>query len=112
MSGEGDAPYNIYAKQLLGMRQGYPLWHPEVERGQGLEIQVGDVGYLHEGTFIRFLNATLKADHPDHKMFGVPDGHQPFKVNRFLQREQANVIESHLCSRSVSSFGLEGSATM
>ncbi len=94
------------------MRQGYPLWHPEIERGQGLEIKVGDVGYLHEGTFIRILNATLDADHEDHKMFGVPDGHQPFRINNFLWREQSSVIESHLCSRSVGSFGLEGGATM
>ncbi|PIL36332.1 transporter [Ganoderma sinense ZZ0214-1] len=112
MSGEGDAPYNIYAKQLLAMRQGYPLWHPEIERERGLEIKVGDVGYLHEGAFIRIFNATLPGDHEDHEMFGVPHDHKPFKVNKFLRREQAGVIESHLCSRSVSSFGLEGSAAI
>ena len=112
MSGEGDAPYNIYAKQLLTMRQGYPLWHPEIERDRGLEVQVGDVGYLYEGTFIRIFNAILQVDHPDHKMFGVPKDHKPFEVKPFLWRGPASVIESHLCSRSVSSFGLEGSVTM
>ena len=112
LSGEGDAPHNVYAKQLLTMRQGYPLWHPEIERDHGLEVQVGDVGYLHEGAFIRIFNALLPGDHEDHKTFGVPHGHEPFPINRFLWREHTNVIESHLCSRSVSSFGLEGSATM
>ncbi|KAI1790665.1 WD40 repeat-like protein [Ganoderma leucocontextum] len=112
MYGEGDAPYNIYAKQLFTMRHGYPLWHPEIERDRGLEVKVGDVGYLHEGAFIRIFNATLEADHPDHDMFGVPDGHEPFLVKRFLKHESQSVIESHLCSRSVSSFGLEGSVAI
>ena len=91
MSGESDAPYNIYAKQLLAMRQGYPLWHPEIERERGLEIKVGDIGHLHEGAFIRIFNATLPDDHEDHQMFGVPHGHKPFKVNKYLWRDQAGV---------------------
>ena len=112
MAPQQDAAWNIYAKQLLAMRQGYPLWHPEIERERGLEIKVGDVGYLHEGAFIRIFNATLPDDHEDHKMFGVPHGHKPFRVNQFLWRDQSSVIESHLCSRSVSSFELEGGVTV
>ena len=112
MSGEGDAPYNIYAKQLFPMRHGYPLWHPEIERDRGLEVQIGDVGYLHEGVFIRIFNATLPREHPDHARFGVPNGHEPFQISDISNREFQGVIQSHLCSRSVRSFGLEGSVAM
>ena len=72
----GDSVYNIYAQQLFPMRHGYPLWHPEIERGRGLEMQIGDVGYLQDGAFIRIFNATLPSDHPDQN-FGTPENHEP-----------------------------------
>ena len=106
-----DAAYNVYAKQLFLMRHGYPLWHPEIERGRGFEIQIGDVGYLQAGAFNRIVNATLPSDHQDHQKFGTPKDHEPFKIKPFLIHTQENVIESHLCSRHVHSFTLEGGIT-
>ena len=77
----------------------------------------GDRARPYKGTFIRIFDAILEVDHPDHKKFGVPNDHKPFEVKPFevklfLWRSPASVIESHLCSRSVSSFGLEGGVTM
>ena len=82
-----DAPYNAYAKRLLPLRHGYPLWHPEIERDRGLEVQIGDVGYLHKGAFIRLFNTTLPASHPGNARFGVPSGHEPFQISEISKRE-------------------------
>ncbi|TBU22672.1 WD40 repeat-like protein [Dichomitus squalens] len=92
------------------MRHGYPLWHPEIERGKGLVMRIGDVGYLKGGAFFRIFNATLPSDHQDHSAYGTPDNHEPFRIKPILIHTH-DVIESHLCSRSVLSYDYEGSIT-
>ncbi|KAM5537809.1 hypothetical protein V8D89_008577 [Ganoderma adspersum] len=106
MYSEDEAPHNVYAKHLFASRHGYPLWHPEIEGTRGLEIKIGDVGFLQEGEFIRIFNATLGADHEDHIKFGVPSGHKPFDVKTVPDRRSRAAVNLHVCSRSVSCSGL------
>ena len=51
----------IYAEQLVGRGYGLPLWHPEPAEPFG-EVEIGDVGYVSEGAFIRLFNAMRPAD--------------------------------------------------
>ena len=50
-------PYKVYAEELSyfsGEWLGYPLWCPEPENGE--EVQIGDVGHIFHGRFRRFFN--------------------------------------------------------
>ena len=49
-----DAPDVVYPSSLSTLYQGHALWYPELhETG---ELQIGDVGYMSEGAFIRLFN--------------------------------------------------------
>ena len=79
MLSDGSQPVNspppawdIYAQQLFHHRYGYPLWMPEYDPRLG-EVEIGDVGYVSEGAFIRLFNAMRPADDPLNAD-GVPDG--------------------------------------
>ncbi|GJE88442.1 hypothetical protein PsYK624_045250 [Phanerochaete sordida] len=60
-----------YAEQLVGRGFGLPLWQPEAEPGPYGDVQIGDVGFVSEGQFIRLFNAMYPADHPIN-VYGVP----------------------------------------
>ncbi|EKM58777.1 uncharacterized protein PHACADRAFT_248867 [Phanerochaete carnosa HHB-10118-sp] len=48
------APDEIYASSLQTLHLGHALWYPE-PHGTG-ELQIGDVGFVDEGAFIRLFN--------------------------------------------------------
>lgn len=97
-----DSPaYEIYSKQLFGRGYGYPLWHPEPNEER--EIQIGDVGYLYQGSFWRIFNTTLAQGHEANEEFGVPDHYDPFHISRLLSNVQKGVLTSSLLSTSVKS---------
>ena len=109
MSSEPDAVYNIYARQLFIRRHGYPLWKPEPESAEN-EIRVGDVGFLEDGAFFKIFNATDPEDHPS-QANGVPEGFEQWTVKDLHKTTMKKAIESALCSRSVSSFSMNGEVT-
>ncbi|EKM58895.1 uncharacterized protein PHACADRAFT_249008 [Phanerochaete carnosa HHB-10118-sp] len=57
------APHEIYASGLQRLSVGHALWFPEPHESG--EPQVGDVGFIREGAFVRLFNldpsATEKA---------------------------------------------------
>lgn len=61
-SSDRTSPYAVYPTSLFSLGLGYALWYPEPhETG---ESQIGDVGYVHEGAFIRLFNINLsKSEH-------------------------------------------------
>ena len=62
-------PAGVYASELYQGHRGFPLWFPEPpEDGP---IQIGDVGFLHQGRFIRLFNAALDKHQPS----GAPADH-------------------------------------
>ena len=68
-------PEEIYAEQL-GLRRsgyyGYPLWEARPVEG-GLPADIGDVGYVEEGSWIRLFNM-FKPDGPPANLYGFPQG--------------------------------------
>ncbi|KAI0751888.1 WD40-repeat-containing domain protein [Daedaleopsis nitida] len=87
---------------------GYPLWHPEPPKG--IEVQIGDVGFLRSGAFWRLFNATKDDDAPQNAENGVPDSYSPFHINQTLLARQQNVIEGNLTSVDVEQFDIEAEA--
>ncbi|KAF8886953.1 hypothetical protein BD779DRAFT_542735 [Infundibulicybe gibba] len=82
MSSSNDA--QVYAKQLLLRRHGYPLWVPEpygntvTYRTKG--VRIGDVGYVTpEGAFETLFNVRAAPEDPINER-GVPEGFQQIAV--------------------------------
>ncbi|KAF9488203.1 hypothetical protein BDN71DRAFT_1457617 [Pleurotus eryngii] len=74
------ADSQIYARQLLVKRHGYPLWIPEpyghspIYRTKG--VRIGDVGYVtQDGGFETLFNIRASPNDPINRR-GVPDGFQ------------------------------------
>ncbi|KAL0951999.1 hypothetical protein HGRIS_008652 [Hohenbuehelia grisea] len=75
----------VYARQLLPKRHGYPLWSPEpyghssTYRTKG--VRIGDVGYItHSGAFETLFNIRAAPDDLFINCHGVPDGFEPIKL--------------------------------
>ncbi|GJE89358.1 fungal specific transcription factor domain-containing protein [Phanerochaete sordida] len=71
MTTRNSAAWFTYAEQLVYRRYGFPLWHPEPNRYG--EVELGDVGFVSEGQFIRLFNAMRPAGDPLNTR-GVPSG--------------------------------------
>lgn len=71
MTTRNSAAWFTYAEQLVHRRYGFPLWHPEPNRYG--EVEIGDVGFVSEGQFIRLFNAMRPAGDPLNTR-GVPSG--------------------------------------
>ncbi|KAH9967206.1 hypothetical protein BC827DRAFT_574250 [Russula dissimulans] len=54
---------------------GHALWEPNPGEPYS-RVEVGDVGFVREGSFHRLFNALLSADDPSQK-FGVPECYEP-----------------------------------
>lgn len=82
-----DPPPQLYAKHLLSLGYGYPLWTPEPSHQLLLHcrdgLRIGDVGVidLENGCFDVFFNICLPRDHPLHRSTGVPDNFVPIKLD-------------------------------
>ncbi|EKM58887.1 uncharacterized protein PHACADRAFT_248999, partial [Phanerochaete carnosa HHB-10118-sp] len=73
------APDEIYASSLQTLNQGHALWFPE-PHGSG-QPQIGDVGFILEGAFVRLFNLDTSA--PDKKVtYWEP--RPPFKITEPL----------------------------
>lgn len=57
--------YIVYPSSLFSLDLGYALWYPEPHKRTG-EPQIGDVGYVHKGAFIRLFN--INTSKPEHKI--------------------------------------------
>jgi hypothetical protein len=95
------AHYDVYREQLAVTYPafGHALWEP-CPGGQ-YPVEVGDVGYIHQGKFHRLFNALLPADHPFHHGTPLPEYHEPLipKVSDHIDRGRLN--PDHYCSTGV-----------
>ena len=102
----------IYATEMSTyVDGGYPLWCPEVTPTEG-EVQIGDVGYVRKGAFIRLFN--INTSQPEHGVgdywkpaFDVTD-HLPAAVFR-LDRRQGHVEPGHYPSHGLRRREIRGS---
>ncbi|KAF8266280.1 hypothetical protein EI94DRAFT_217613 [Lactarius quietus] len=74
------APPDIFRDQLALKYPGYghALWEPN-PGGLHNAVEVGDVGYILHGKFMRLFNALRPADHPSHEKSELPESHEPLK---------------------------------
>ncbi|EKM48633.1 uncharacterized protein PHACADRAFT_266239 [Phanerochaete carnosa HHB-10118-sp] len=91
-----------YAEQLVGRGHGLPLWYPEPTEGSFGEVEIGDVGYVSEGAFIRLFNALHPADHPIN-VHGVPEGFVMLEPNPSLLRsDKQHISPGPICTATTS----------
>ena len=82
---------------------GHALWEPS-PGGLYDAVEVGDVGFIRNGCFHRLFNVFLPGDDPSHGNFGVPEGHQPLRLNAatFIHRSMDGTID--FCSTHASLY--------
>jgi hypothetical protein len=70
------ADHEIFREQLAIKypSYGYALWEPR-PTNPNRPVQVGDVGFIHEGRFYRLFSALLPAGDSSQE-FGVPEYHE------------------------------------
>jgi hypothetical protein len=73
------AHYDIFRHHLwtAAPAYGHALWDPNPGNLYPA-VEVGDVGYIREGTFHRLFNVLLPAKHPSHRR--VPEYHEQLKL--------------------------------
>lgn len=102
-----DAPSNIYWDQLSALSHGIALWNPNSPKTTYNNVSIGDVGYVHDGTFIRMFNVTLPWDDPSNRTLGNPDPYEHVHVHYIspvnTQERRFHSVEHY--SRSV--FAME-----
>ncbi len=98
------ADCDIFREQLAIKypRYGHALWEPS-PRYPDKPVQVGDVGFIHEGKFYRLFNALLPENDPSHEC-GVPKNHEQLVPNPNLSDhiEKRSLARNHYCSAEVS----------
>jgi hypothetical protein len=65
-------------------------------------VSIGDVGYLHEGTFIRMFNVMLPWDDPSNRTLGQPEPYEPLDCGPFANTLEAPFRQVDHYSRFVS----------
>lgn len=103
------SPYIIYSSSLSSLDLGYALWYPE-PHDTG-ELQIGDVGYIRGGAFVRLFN--INTSRPDHNVttwrtpFTITD---PLSADVFqLDRRDAPLTPGHYCSHGVEQIDIGAS---
>ncbi|KAF7797953.1 hypothetical protein EIP86_009160 [Pleurotus ostreatoroseus] len=103
-----DAP-NVYYTELSRHSSqwlGHPLWYPDPEANG--EVEIGDVGIVQEGRFLRLFNA-VKGEGSDADT--IPDGFKPLTFPSRLRDERKSLVEpGSLASASIKFIDVEGSA--
>ena len=89
-----------YAEELYSKGYGYPMWYPEPYKGVIPEL--GDVGFIHHGRFVRFFNVT-KPGNSHYNKEGLPENFATLEYSTILSDDrekalQAKVISSHSVS--------------
>ena len=98
-----DSPvYKVYQDQLTTLSHGLALWNPNPPKEIYDKVSIGDVGYLHEGSFIRMFNVMLPWGHEANRKLGEPEPYESLDCGPF-----ANVLKRQFdrvkhCSRYVS----------
>ncbi|GJE89753.1 hypothetical protein PsYK624_058590 [Phanerochaete sordida] len=87
----------VYAEQLVSRGYGLPLWRPEPANPMD-EVEIGDVGYVSEGEFIRLFNAMRPADDPLNAD-GVPSGFVILQPSaRLLRSDEHHLPPGPVCT--------------
>ncbi|RPD72326.1 hypothetical protein L226DRAFT_546923 [Lentinus tigrinus ALCF2SS1-7] len=103
--------WDIYARELMSLGFGHPLWHPEPSLQFG-QIRLGDVGYLRKGRFRFLFNSMHSAEHPVNATKGVPSGFEEFKPpGNPVRRDRDEITQTELHSKSLQSLSIAATAS-
>ncbi|KZT00235.1 uncharacterized protein LAESUDRAFT_666522 [Laetiporus sulphureus 93-53] len=84
------SPQSVYTLELSKLGQGYPLWNPEPP--SRFEVEIGDIGFIADGSFYRLFRATEDPTHPINAKYGVPDGFIKLDIANLAVTRVENVI--------------------
>jgi hypothetical protein len=107
-----DPPFNVYREQLSSLSYGLALWNPNpptIRHSVHLDPQViyrkvsiADVGYLHEGSFVRMFNVMLPRYHPRNATLCYPGFNQPLDFDLLANTKKSYFDRVEHYSRGVS----------
>jgi hypothetical protein len=85
-----------YREQLAATypKLGHAIWEPT-------SVDVGDVGCIRDGKFLRLFNALHPEGHPSNLRFGVPEFHDPL-IPRVANHIDKGILKhNHYCSARI-----------
>jgi hypothetical protein len=100
--------YETYANALIIKGHGYPLWEPNP--GEFAPVELGDVGYLRNGAFVKLFNASKAIDDLSNRL-GLPRGHHPLRIGDILRQTPLAKAPEYISSEGVRKKGAELAAT-
>jgi hypothetical protein len=94
--------FKVYQDQLTTLSQGLALWNPDPPKEIYDKVSIGDVGYLHEGSFIRMFNVLLPWSHESNRTLGDPEPYKSLDCGPFANTLRRQFDRVKHCSRYVS----------
>jgi hypothetical protein len=94
--------FKVYQDQLTTLSDGLPLWNPNPPKEIYDKVSIGDVGYLHEGSFIRMFNVMLPWSHESNRTLGEPEPYESLNCGPFANILKRRFDRAKHCSRYVS----------
>jgi hypothetical protein len=92
----------VYQDQISTSFHGLALWNPNPPKEIYDKISIGDVGYLHEGSFIRMFNVMLPWSHQSNRALGEPEPYKSLDCGPFANTLRRQFDKVKHCSRYVS----------
>jgi len=92
----------VYQGQMTTLSHGLALWNPSPPKEIYDKVSIGDVGYLHEGSFIRLFNVMLPWSHESNRMLGEPEPYKSLDCGPFANTLKRQFDKVKHCSRYVS----------
>jgi hypothetical protein len=92
----------VYQDQLTTLSLGLALWNPNPPKKIYDKVSIGDVGYLHEGSFIRMFNVMLPWSHESNRTFGQPEPYESLDWGPYANTLERQFDGVKHCSRDVS----------
>ncbi|KAI0350495.1 WD40 repeat-like protein [Trametes cingulata] len=104
--------WDIYARSLIHLGHGYPLWMPDPDPGTPggpWEVEIGDVGWIRQGSFKHLLRCRNRAEDPQPHMAAVGEDYEQFAPrNLVITGPRERIAQPVLHSRSVKNIELFG----
>ncbi|EKM58878.1 uncharacterized protein PHACADRAFT_248980 [Phanerochaete carnosa HHB-10118-sp] len=106
------APDDIYSSSLQTLCLGHALWYPEPHKSG--EPQIGDVGFIREGAFIRLFNLDTSAPEKKVTFWPTPfEDIEPLPENVLqVDPRSCPLAPDRYCSHGVESSGMRASANV
>lgn len=96
-------PYNVYREHLTSLFHGHALWDPDPGNLYP-QVNVGDVGYVKEGSFFRMFNVLLEWDDPWNYTFCEPEPYTRLDLGHFVNIRESRFNRGDYYSRFVTSM--------